>query len=258
MPALNTKVIEGKVTQIYSCVRASINETSETMQRTLTCINNKHWASEHSEECKPGDLKFGFSVVKQHKSSFSRQTHEAILIYQGGANVMNSKSEFSRCKVPRLEVTFGDKLVSAAAPAVKTEEENEKQEPKRRGVQQESNLTNPVKRRRMRGQYSQGFKPMVTDIRAISEAGGMSAVFHPQHGQGGGQPGVQHHSGQGSQGGHDDRDTPSFYNIHPHHHDPRPTQTETKTSKGKITSYFKHKVATTISSSFPSKPNHPT
>ena len=177
---------------------------------------------------------------------------------------MNSKSEFSRCKVPRLGVTFGDQLVTtttvtaAAAPAVKTEEENNKDEPKRKYVQQDSNLTKPAKRRRMKGQFSQSFKPTVTDIKAISVTGAMCAVSQSQHGQGGGQPGVQHHGGQGDHGGRDDSATPSFHNIHPHLHDPRRTTIKTKTSKGKISSYFKPTAAKTISSSFPHKPNHPT
>ena len=65
----------------------------------------KHVCEDH-----PGskDIKFGMSVVKRHKSSFERQIFESILIFRGGKNVLNSKSEFSRCVVPRLSAMIGE------------------------------------------------------------------------------------------------------------------------------------------------------
>ena len=48
------------------------------------------------------------SVVKQHKTSFERQIFESVLIYRGGNNILNSKSEFSRCQVPRLSLMVGE------------------------------------------------------------------------------------------------------------------------------------------------------
>ena len=67
----------------------------------------KHLSDNHPD-CSPKDIKFGISVVKSHKSSFERMTFESILIFRGGKNVLNSKSEFSRCVVPRLSVMVGD------------------------------------------------------------------------------------------------------------------------------------------------------
>ena len=65
----------------------------------------KHVCEDH-----PGskDIKFGISVIKKHKSSFERQIFESILIFRGGKNVLNSKSEFSRCVVPRLSAMIGE------------------------------------------------------------------------------------------------------------------------------------------------------
>ena len=63
----------------------------------------------HLSDTHPGlkDVKFGMTVVKQHKSSFQRQIFESVLIFRG-KNVLNSKSEFSRCQVPRLSVLIGE------------------------------------------------------------------------------------------------------------------------------------------------------
>ena len=67
----------------------------------------KHICDEHHGST-PREIKFGMSVVKQHKTSFSRMVFESVLIYRGGQNIFNSKSEFSRCQVPRLSVMVGD------------------------------------------------------------------------------------------------------------------------------------------------------
>ena len=64
-------------------------------------------SDEHPDSL-PREIKFGMSVVKQHKSSFDRMVFESVLIYRGGHNILNSKSEFSRCQVPRLSVMVGE------------------------------------------------------------------------------------------------------------------------------------------------------
>ena len=69
----------------------------------------KHVSESHPND-KTEDIKFGMSVVKQHFSSFSRQIHEAVLIYRD-TNILNSKSQYNRCQVPRLSVVIGDKVV---------------------------------------------------------------------------------------------------------------------------------------------------
>ena len=49
-------------------------------------------------------------VIKQHRTSFSRQTHEAVLIeMMDSGEILNSKGGFNRCSIPRLSVMVGDK-----------------------------------------------------------------------------------------------------------------------------------------------------
>ena len=70
----------------------------------------KHFSDKHSNE-KIEDVRFGMSVIKQHFSSFSRQVMESVLIFSD-PHVMNSKSMYNRCQVPRLSVMVGDQVAS--------------------------------------------------------------------------------------------------------------------------------------------------
>ena len=67
----------------------------------------KHLSDSH-QDSRPRDVKFGMSVIKQHRSSFERMIFESCLIFRNENNVLNSKSEFNRCQVPRLSVMIGD------------------------------------------------------------------------------------------------------------------------------------------------------
>ena len=66
----------------------------------------KHQVLEH-----PGQEKVNFKmkIIKQHRSALQRQVHEAVLIQlNSGGEILNSKGEYNRCKLPRLAVMFGD------------------------------------------------------------------------------------------------------------------------------------------------------
>ena len=67
----------------------------------------KHHSSKHPEE---EEISFSIKVMKQHKTSFSRQTHEAVLIEMADkGNILNSKGGFNRSTIPRLSVMVGDR-----------------------------------------------------------------------------------------------------------------------------------------------------
>ena len=62
----------------------------------------KHWAQQHPDaEIIP---KFTFKVVASFKDALTRQIAEAVRIERRGMGVLNSKSEFSRCHLPRLTI----------------------------------------------------------------------------------------------------------------------------------------------------------
>ena len=60
----------------------------------------KHWRESHpNEECP----EFRFKLVRGFKDSLSRQISESVRIDMRG-NVLNSKTEYSRCRLPRLGI----------------------------------------------------------------------------------------------------------------------------------------------------------
>ena len=69
----------------------------------------KHQSGEHSE-AKP---EFFFKMISTHRSALGRQVREAVRIRRrGGAGaILNSKSEFNRCYIPRLVMEEEDKDV---------------------------------------------------------------------------------------------------------------------------------------------------
>ena len=82
----------------------------------------------HQEEAHEGAApKFCMRVVKTYKSALSRQIGEAVRIKRrGGAGcILNSKSEFDRCQIPRLIIEEQDE------EKLKKNEEEEEQEMER-------------------------------------------------------------------------------------------------------------------------------
>ena len=63
-------------------------------------------------------------ILSSHKSAFERQIREAVLIDKySGPYLMNSKVEYNRCSIPRIQMTFGNKtIVEDDALAIKEKE----------------------------------------------------------------------------------------------------------------------------------------
>lgn len=69
----------------------------------------KHHTSKHREE---EEISFSMKIIKQHRSSFSRQMHDAVLIEMmdsEAVDILNSKGGFNRCSIPRLSVMLEDR-----------------------------------------------------------------------------------------------------------------------------------------------------
>ena len=65
------------------------------------------------EDKEEQEIKFNMRVLKFHRSAFERQIHESVLIqsYRRENNIMNSRTEFNRCSVPRLGVKMNERAV---------------------------------------------------------------------------------------------------------------------------------------------------
>ena len=69
----------------------------------------KHCIGVH-ENSDMGDIKFGMKVIQYSKSSFERQIRESVQIQaeRKDHHLLNSRSEYNRCSVPRLSAQMGD------------------------------------------------------------------------------------------------------------------------------------------------------
>ena len=62
----------------------------------------KHWILDHPDLSSPP--KFRYKIVSGFKDALTRQVAESVRIERAGPNILNSKSEFSRCRIPRLKI----------------------------------------------------------------------------------------------------------------------------------------------------------
>ena len=70
----------------------------------------KHVANYH-QGVPMENITFGMRVVQYTRTALERQVLESVLIQEEGKRhlIMNSKSEYSRCSIPRLTTKLGDK-----------------------------------------------------------------------------------------------------------------------------------------------------
>ena len=92
----------------------------------------RHYFDQHRGEDLE-KMKFGGKIIKQAKSAFNRQISESVQIQQHAARhyILNSKSEYNRCALPRLTTKLGeipmDKLEKQVQKQKKEEKEKEKE-----------------------------------------------------------------------------------------------------------------------------------
>ena len=69
----------------------------------------KHIVLAHEGE-KETEIKFRMRIVKTHRSAFERQIFEGIRIQSERLihDILNSKTEYNRCALPRMEVNVGN------------------------------------------------------------------------------------------------------------------------------------------------------
>ena len=87
----------------------------------------KHYVDKHENE-NMKDLKFGMRVVKEARSAFERQISESVHIQNQKRKhyILNSKSEYNRCALPRLLAKVGDENYKGMEKERREEKEAEK------------------------------------------------------------------------------------------------------------------------------------
>ena len=69
---------------------------------------HRHEALEHGDK----KVEFSMKVIRQHKSAFQRQVHEAVVIEMNETkNILNAKGEYNRCSLPRLGTMLGEREI---------------------------------------------------------------------------------------------------------------------------------------------------
>ena len=69
----------------------------------------RHALDQHEGE-QLGSIRFGMEIIKYTRTSFERQILESVCIQQNTHHhILNSRSEYNRCSVPRLSTRLGDK-----------------------------------------------------------------------------------------------------------------------------------------------------
>ena len=62
----------------------------------------KHWVLDHPNL--PDPPKFKMKIVSSYRDPLTRQVGEAVRIEMRGGNTLNSKTEYNRCRLPRLTI----------------------------------------------------------------------------------------------------------------------------------------------------------
>ena len=85
-------------------MRSNFGEKSHLLKHSLI----------HHKEKGPEELKFGMKLRRQYRSALERQIGEAIAILEEnekGIHLINSKSEFNRCALPRIAAEDSKELL---------------------------------------------------------------------------------------------------------------------------------------------------
>ena len=98
--------LTGKAVYVGETARSIFERSKEHWQDAQAGSSDshmvKHWLSDHAEEETRPDFKF--KVVATFKDALTRQIAESVRIDRRGAGVLNSRTEYSRCRLPRLTI----------------------------------------------------------------------------------------------------------------------------------------------------------
>ena len=108
------------------CFERGLEHADDAAKKKDGSHIHNHLLETHSGE-EIAEKPFKMKVIQQHRSALSRQIQEAVLIANSqGVELLNSKTEYNRCIIPRLAVMVGIKERDTGKE--KWIEENEMQE----------------------------------------------------------------------------------------------------------------------------------
>ena len=92
-----------------SCFERGLQHLSDAAQLKPSSHILKHFLDSHENE-KLEEITFGMKIRYTARSAFERQIMESVLIQQESSahNILNSKSEYNRCALPRVTTKLGE------------------------------------------------------------------------------------------------------------------------------------------------------
>ena len=92
-----------------SCYERGMEHQADMKQLKPGSHLLRHALDKHEGE-QLRNIKFGMEVLRFTRTSFERQILESVLIQQNTSHhILNSRSEYNRCSLPRLSTRLGDK-----------------------------------------------------------------------------------------------------------------------------------------------------
>ena len=97
---------------VGEAARSPAERAAEHLQDLKDKKEESHmWAHKLLADPEEEDVSFSMKVVKKHTSAFQRQVMEAVLIeVRQNDYILNSRSGYNRCLIPRLSVSVGDRV----------------------------------------------------------------------------------------------------------------------------------------------------
>ena len=107
-----------------SCYERAMEHQLSFQSLSTSSYMLKHFIDKHEGE-KLDEKRFGIKIVRNTKTSFERQILESVILQENKKHhLLNSKSEYNRCAIPRLTSKMGENLY-------KKWEEDDREEKKR-------------------------------------------------------------------------------------------------------------------------------
>ena len=92
-----------------SCYERGAEHLNDMKQLKPTSHLLQHALDQHSGE-QLSEVRYGMRVLQYCRTSFERQILESTTIQQHrGHHILNSRTEYNRCSIPRLSTRLGDK-----------------------------------------------------------------------------------------------------------------------------------------------------
>ena len=127
-----------------SCYERGWQHLSDATQLKPSSHILKHYLDNLDEELE--DIKFGMRIRSTARNAFERQVAESVLIQQesNNHNILNSKSEYNRCALPRLTTKLGEKFEKWKKEELEDKKKEEDLEKKIRTLRKERNKKRDV------------------------------------------------------------------------------------------------------------------